>query len=282
MDGHAWVKDNGGRSGTDGLDTLPKVVVPALYARGTQNISVDSAVSPMPSNLEELAALMRQPASKFTQGDPRDLIRIRRRPVCNVCYNLDANEAPSNSSAWAQQEYLIPTGTPAAHIKVPVAAELLEAAQRGCVTCTMVAAALGAFAPGWEKEMTLVHIFMAANLPVVVQLLYGSLSTTTTSESPRNYGWGWPEGAGVAWDIQVTVQDGKKRPVEFEIYRCHTPLDQTTVGGTSEPPLTHPSRSMPVLSADRLIPALSRRPHRRRADQAHWHCLPCLSARRFS
>ncbi len=239
MEGHAWAKDMGGRSGADGSETLPKVVVPALYARGTGNISVDPSVSPMPSNLEELAALLRQPASKFTQGDPRDLIRMRRRPVCNVCYNLDASEAPDNPSAWAQQEYLIPKETPAAHIKVPVAAELLESAKRGCVTCAMVAAALGAFAPGWEKEKTLIHIFIAANLPVVVQLLYGSLSTTTVSELPSDYGWGWPEGAGVAWDIQVTVQDGKKRPVEFEIYRCHAPLDQTTVGGTSELPFSH-------------------------------------------
>jgi hypothetical protein len=247
MDGHARAKKEGGKSSTDGPKArpIPKEVVPAIHARGIHNISVDTAVSPMPSNVEELVALMRQPASKFTHGDPRDLIRIRPRPLCNVCYNLDANEAPSNSSEWAQHEYLIPPGLPAAHIKVAVAEQLLEAARRGCVTCAMVAAALGAFVPGWEKEKMLVHIFIAPNLPVVVQLLYGTLSTITTSESPSEFGWAWPEGAGVNWDIQVTVRDSTKEPVEFEIYRCQTPLDQSTVGGTSKLPLNTPPGSCP-------------------------------------
>ncbi|SPO07344.1 uncharacterized protein DNG_10038 [Cephalotrichum gorgonifer] len=232
MDGHAWAKEKGGESSTDGpkARVIPKEVVPAIHVRGIQNISVDTAVSPMPSNVEELVALMKQPASKFTHGDPRDLIRIRPRPLCNICYNLDANEAPSNSSAWAQHEYLIPPGFPAAHIKITVAEQLLKAARLGCVTCAMVAAALGTFVPGWEKEETLVHIFTAPDLPVVVRLLYGSLSTITTSQSPSEFGWAWPEGAGMEFEIQVTVQDPTKQPIEFEVYRCQTPLDQLTVG----------------------------------------------------
>ncbi len=235
-----------------------QTVGPPLFLRTMEKQSARIVVSNSlkVSNNDELAVLLQQPASKFGQGDPRDLIQIRPPALCSVCYNLDPYEAPKDRSgeddkwAWAPSEYVLPPGTPVAKITVTKSAELLESAQRGCLTCTMIAAALSGVSPGWEEGQSFMHLLLAPNLPLVVRLHPGGSTKSWTAgrEAFRDLGVLRPEGSTLTWNIEISVSKDKvEQKLEIEIYRRNIAREQSTVGGIFLPPFPHPNHALSKL-----------------------------------
>ena len=194
------------------------------------------------SSHAELLKLLQQRASSFTQGDPRDLIQIKPPTVCSVCYDLDPYKAPPDRSvrdvkwAWPRAEYALPPGMPVAKITVRKSAELLESAQRGCLTCTMIAVSLSGVSPGWDKGTSFMHLCLAPNLPLVVRLHPGGTTESLTQgrQALLDLGVVMPECSTFTWEIEIMVSDNKTEPplLEIEIYRRNVAPEQSTVGGT--------------------------------------------------
>jgi len=188
------------------------------------------------SPLDEIGRQLTQPASSSTEST-RYRIAIELLPLCPVCYNLNPYRAPPDGSwsrtPWAKQEYNIPDETPVGKVKIEKSEQLLEAA-KGCVYCAMVAQALTLVHPGWETDKSFIHIFLAAGLPVVVRLEFGTTSTLTDlGKAPwLAAGIVLPEGEDM--NFMISVHDPSKPPIEVEIYRPVIPdNNQLIVGGTS-------------------------------------------------
>ncbi|KAK0721305.1 heterokaryon incompatibility protein-domain-containing protein [Apiosordaria backusii] len=169
-----------------------------------------------------------QPSASTTPAAPIQV--LPSSDVCQVCFHLDPTQAPRDGNpeagdpSWAVLEYNVPPETRAAKI-VPKSEDLISSAGRGCMHCFIVRAALNAVYAGWENEKTILHIFLAPGLPIVVLLEFGTLVTTQMSqeEALRSYGLNVPV------TFTATITDPEKPAVEVEIYR---PLPATgpTVG----------------------------------------------------
>ncbi|KAK3362501.1 heterokaryon incompatibility protein-domain-containing protein [Lasiosphaeria hispida] len=141
--------------------------------------------------------------------------------VCPVCFHLDPSKAPRHGNpsksdpSWVMQEYDVPPETSAAKIELADSEDLINAANNGCMHCSIVRSALNALHPGWETEKTIVSIFLAPSLPVVVRLEFGSFVTTTVSreDALRTYG------VDVPVKLIATLLDPSKPGIEAEIYR---------------------------------------------------------------
>ena len=130
----------------------------------------------------------------------------------------------------------MPAETPVEKIRIREPEELLRSAQRGCLTCLMVATSLSRVPPGWEKGKTILTLFLAPNLPLVVRMQFGTASSLTVGpEAILELGVVLPEGWTMNWEAEVESHDSqsKNEKVEVEIYRNDTALEQATVGGTS-------------------------------------------------
>jgi hypothetical protein len=206
-----------------------------------QNVRIVVSDSLQISSKDQIIALLQQPVPKFIQGDPRSLIQIRPPALCTVCYNLDPNEAPQDDDggkrAWAQSEFNIPPETPVAKVKISKSEELLESAQRGCLTCLMIATSISGVSPGWEKEESFIHFYLAPNLPMVVKLTFGTtISLEMGREAMLELGLVLPEGEERHWEIEMGISESKSaKTLEIEIYRRNLAPEQTTVGGTYLP-----------------------------------------------
>ncbi len=217
---------------------------PPLVSRTmkTQTVKIVASRSLGLSSYAELLMLLQQRASSFTEGDPRDLIQIKPPALCSVCYNLDPYEAPPDRSgrdakwAWPRDEYALLPGMPIAKITVRKSAELLESAQRGCLTCTMISASLSGVSPGWDEGTSYMHLCLAPTLPLVVRLHPGGTTESLTQgrQALLDLGVVMPEGSTIDWEIEITVSDDKAgpQPLEIEIYRRNVAPGQSTVGGT--------------------------------------------------
>jgi hypothetical protein len=192
------------------------------------------------ASMDQLAVLMRQAASKFTQGDPRHLIQARPLVLCTVCYNLDLNETPPggafigferNENAWARYEYNLPPGALVGKIDIRDSSKLIAAAQRGCLICAMISRSISSFSPGWDKQISYIHLFLASNLPLVVRLRFGGVSRRMVGpEVLHAEGIVAPKGESMNMGLELEL-DGH-RAMEIELYRRIIPPEHATVGGT--------------------------------------------------
>lgn len=90
--------------------------------------------------------------------------------------------------------------------------------------CFILRSALGAVYPNWENEETVITLFLAVGVPVVVRMEFGRYETTTMSreQAMQAYGYDVP----IKWEVSVI--DPAKEKFEVEIYR---PVDPETGGG---------------------------------------------------
>ncbi|KAK4664202.1 uncharacterized protein QC763_503520 [Podospora pseudopauciseta] len=172
-----------------------------------------------------------QPSPPTTTAPPIEVLPSSN--ICQICFHLDATHAPRDGNlntkdpSWAELEYNLPPDTHAAKL-VPKSEDLINSANGGCMHCFIVRTALNAIHPGWENEKTILHIFLAPGVPVVVRLEFGSLITTHMSreEALQTYGFDVPV------KFTVTVRDAEKPSVDVEIYR---PLSPSPSGGSGAP-----------------------------------------------
>jgi hypothetical protein len=242
MDDPVWDHEDGGGPGEPSQHPTVTTLLSRTVEDKSSKITVSKSLGI--SSSAELGTVLQQRASTFTHGDPRDLIQLRPPALCHVCYNLNPYEAPPDRNgdekwAWARTEYVIPPETPVAKITVSKSAELLESAQRGCLTCTMIAASLSGVSPGWEEGESYIQLLLAPDLPLVVRLHPGGSITTLTqgTQALRDLGVLRPEGSTITWNIEIAVsKDKAPSKLEIEIYRRAIPLEQSTVGGMSPTP----------------------------------------------
>ena len=192
-----------------------------------------SCTSSVPIN--ELLHHLQQPATSWAQ-ETAPLINIKPKSVCAVCCNLNPYQAPPGGDfrgeSWAQEEYNVPSETRAGVITVENSAELIAAAQGGCIFCTMIRGSLGAIRPGWETERAFLTIHLADGLPLFVRLQFGSTGRVAVGRAgARAYGVDLPEGQNM--EFVVTVSDKSAPPVEIEIYRKLILPPELTICGMS-------------------------------------------------
>ncbi|KIN07040.1 hypothetical protein OIDMADRAFT_150311 [Oidiodendron maius Zn] len=192
--------------------------------------------------MEDIRRLLRQPATTATDKQ-KYTFRFKPRALCPVCYNLDPYQAPPNVSwdkkSWAQIEYIIPEKTPASEIEVYSPEKLREAAKKGCLYCTIVAATLAAVHPGWETKETFPFIFLAAGAPAIVRLNFGKTAiwAMTREQASGFLGLDIPEGPDMEFVVAAGEGETPKRPIEVEIYRPIIPDDQLTIVDIALTPL---------------------------------------------
>ncbi|KAK0610962.1 heterokaryon incompatibility protein-domain-containing protein [Immersiella caudata] len=159
---------------------------------------------PQPSTSAPPAAIKVQPSSD----------------VCQTCFHLDPTRAPQdgnpakNDPSWAVDEYMLPPDTPAARL-TPKSEDVIRSAGNGCMHCFMVRSALGAVYPTWETEETVLTLFLAVGVPVVVRMEFGKYVETTISreDAMQMYGYDVPV------KIMISLIDPTKEKLEVEIYR---------------------------------------------------------------
>lgn len=183
--------------------------------------------------LDQLSRVIQQPASTSLQ-DPRSILSIELPAICGVCYNFSARHAPQDPNTlrrpWAHQEYKLPEGTAISHITVDKTDDVLQRSNAGCVYCSMIMGALGAVHPGWHTEKTVIHIYLAENIPVIVRLRFGSTAKVPlTREAARDLGMDLPEGQ--TFSLTIDINDPLKPDIEVEIFRPIIPQPQLTVAG---------------------------------------------------
>jgi hypothetical protein len=173
----------------------------------------------------KIAAPSAHQAAQQLVGEPSSTApKIQVRPsgnVCQVCFHLDPTLAPQdgnpskNDPSWVMKEYVVPAETPAARIELADSADLVAAAQNGCMHCMVVRSALDAVYPGWTGEKTIVQIFLALDLPVVVRLEFGTFVTQAVSreDALRSYGYDVP----ITFTAKLLYPS--KPAIEAEIYR---------------------------------------------------------------
>lgn len=194
---------------------------------------------------EQLHDLLASPAITSSVSKAQDLINIEPpSKVCTVCLNFDPFLAFKKSSAdqhklWADKEYKSSSGKPFGKITIEKSQYLLDAAQGGCIYCTVVQSALGAVSPGWETEGSYIHIFLALDLPVVVRLEFGVISSLPIEREAADGLFQVELPQGFNLDFVITVGSGSngsnasKPAIDVEIYRPRLGPDQSTVGGMS-------------------------------------------------
>lgn len=187
--------------------------------------------------LELLDSFLARPLAGLIR-DPRELATVKMLELCPLCYNMDPCQAlsanSSHRSSWAEEEYQVPDGTPAAKVTIKESKKLLQSARKDCIYCAMIVNALEAVHSGWEAENTFVQIYLAADVPVIVRLSFGSI-TRIPIDPDRAYGLGWylPEGYNATMTAQFMAHG--KEAVDVEIYRPVIPADQRTIGGSFAP-----------------------------------------------
>lgn len=119
--------------------------------------------------LELLDSFLARPLAGLIR-DPRELATVELLEVCPVCYDMDPWQAlsanASHRSSWADEEYHVPDGTPAAEVTIKESKKLFQSAREDCIYCAMIVNALEAVHSGWEAEDTYVQIYLAADIPV--------------------------------------------------------------------------------------------------------------------
>lgn len=187
--------------------------------------------------LDQLLDKLRQPATGWAQ-DTSHLVKVHPKSQCPICWNLipqeqqHPEEPRSRETSWAHDEFILPNDTPISVITVEDSSELVKSARGGCIFCTIVDGALGAVHPGWEQEKTFIHIHLAAGLPVVVRLQFGTTSTLPLRrDEAASYGVDLAEGQTM--NFVITVCDSSRPAIEVEIYRPSIPIGQLTVAGES-------------------------------------------------
>ncbi|KAI8724347.1 HET domain-containing protein [Fusarium sp. LHS14.1] len=214
--------------------------------RGLGSLRVTSSVAP---NLQELMKIMASPASSMSAEEARSMVQLQSPGPCQICYNLDPYRAPPEVAngethrSWARTEYNIPAETPVSKITVEKSEDLVESAQRGCLYCTMIRAALGTANPTWETEKSYIYIYLASGLPVIVHLAFGVTSTVRMDREAtlRSFGVDLPEGQTM--NFVITVDDFSKPPIDVEIYRSVLNPSETTIGA---PLVEHMGAASPV------------------------------------
>ncbi|OBT87532.1 hypothetical protein VE02_03765 [Pseudogymnoascus sp. 03VT05] len=191
---------------------------------------------------EQLRELLASPAITSSVLKAQDLINIEPpSKVCTVCLNFDPFLAFKKSGAdqhklWAGKEYKISSGKPFGKITIEKSQYLLDAAKGGCIYCTMVQSALGAVSPGWETEGSYIHIFLALDLPVIVRLEFGVISSLPIEREAVNGLFQVELPQDFNLDFVVTVGSGSnasnasKPAIDVEIYRPRLGPDKSTVG----------------------------------------------------
>ena len=191
---------------------------------------------------EQIRSLLASPATTPSVSKAQDLIQILPPSrVCTVCFNFDPYLASQRGDSdqhkpWAETEFRIPAGTPVGKITIKSSKNLIDAVKGGCFYCSIVQSALGAVCPEWEKEGSYIHIFLALNLPVVVRLVFGVISSLPIGREAVEDLFRVELPADHDLNFVITVgsaSDTSKSDVDVEIYRPRLGLDQSTVGGTS-------------------------------------------------
>lgn len=155
--------------------------------------------------------------------------------VCPVCYDLDPILAPKvGSTSWAVLEYNIPATTPVGEITVTKSGEFIQAAEDGCFYCHTIRLALETVHQGWESKPSIVHIYLALGLPVVLGLQFGYMVTESLDRESalRHTGLEIPEGPD-RLNVSLAVYYPEHETIELEIYRLRQEQGQCTP--TSKP-----------------------------------------------
>ncbi|KAH6974821.1 heterokaryon incompatibility protein-domain-containing protein [Ilyonectria destructans] len=178
--------------------------------------------------------LMKQPATSPKSQDAGDLIAFSTNDICPVCRNFDPHQFTSDCGSplgpWAPLEYEVPEETVSGRIVVKDSKDLIAAAERDCLFCLMIRVGLGTTRPGWEKENSYMHIYLANGLPLIVRLEFGATAAfKIPREQTLSLGLDVPEDQADP-EYLVSYLEAGKEPIEIEIYRPVVPADQLTVG----------------------------------------------------
>ncbi|KFZ15930.1 hypothetical protein V502_05322 [Pseudogymnoascus sp. VKM F-4520 (FW-2644)] len=188
---------------------------------------------------DQLRELLTSPATTVSVSKAQDLMQIQPpSKVCTVCLNFDPCLASKKGNTdqhkpWAETEYRIPSGTPVGKITIEKSKYLLDAVKGGCFYCSMVQSSLGAVCPEWETEGSYIHIFLAPNLPVVVRLEFGVISSLPIDREAAAalFRVELPQDRDLNFVITVgSDSDASKSAIDVEIYRPRLAPDQSTVG----------------------------------------------------
>jgi hypothetical protein len=156
--------------------------------------------------------------SPEAQSGARDIETANSLPggVCSVCRNLNPEWA-TNNREWARHEFNVGDNVHAGVAKIDSAGTLLDAAQGGCLRCSVLWQVLEDVAPGWADEQVFLHVYIATGMPVVVKLSFGAQRTVTLAGGlPSQPG----RPAEISWNVLDGNEDGSlKEPIEVEIYR---------------------------------------------------------------
>jgi len=190
------------------------------------------------SSMDDLLAILQQPASQFALANPGKSVQITQPSLCPVCFNLDPLKVPhqrNRARSWAKSEFKIPEETPMVCFQIDKGTDLVGSSQGGCFTCNMLATALSGIVRNWEEKTTFLQVFLASGLPLVLRFVNGSTASLRRigPAEARSYGAVLPEGKKLAFDIVMKKKDEElgSEMAEIEIYRPSVAQEEPTAGG---------------------------------------------------
>jgi hypothetical protein len=127
----------------------------------------------------------------------------------------------------ARKEYNINPQTLAGEINLKKASAILQTPQFGCIFGSILSIALNWIRPGWQEEECSMRIYVARGLPVVVRLIFETISSLDRFNAS---GYVLPVGRVINMSFELTYPD--KPPVEIEIYRSNSALEYSDARGS--------------------------------------------------
>jgi hypothetical protein len=215
-------------------DYLPK------RTTATNKEASDQEVTLARDRLWEIATIRGRDQPMLHIFQPWRFIALLRKSCCPVCYSLDPNNAPPEGGgpttqvSWAVKEYSIDPQTAGGKIAITDVKLLHKNAEEaGCFHCKMICMSLDTIHPGWQNEQAFLHIFVAAGLPAVVRLQFGTIhfSPPIEREFAGRMGTALSEGVNLQVAATVRPKDDLRPDVEFEIYRPKIPKEGPIFSG---------------------------------------------------
>lgn len=173
------------------------------------------------------ATVLLSPTTEVTIFDEARERRAAAAGLCPVCYNLNPILAPKATTSWAAREYKIPATTPVGEITISDREYLIQAAEDGCFHCSMIKIALATADSEWASKPSIIHIYLALGLPVVVRLQVGYMVAESLDRDSalQKTGYKIPEGSD-RLNVSLALYNPGHELIELEIYRLRQEQDQ--------------------------------------------------------